>query len=65
MPEQDSDNGNYSNQGRRLGAMYIELALRGYYQGEYDADKLAEYLDVKVSDIDELEYWLSTRPSSR
>ncbi len=63
--EQDSDGGYYADRGRRLGVMYAELALRGYYQGEYDADKLAEYLDISVSDIDGLENWLSRRPSSQ
>lgn len=61
--EQDSDGGYYANRGRRLGTMYVELAFRGYHRELYDADKLAEYLDIRVSDIDGLENWLSKRLS--
>ena len=53
----------YSNQGTYLGAKYTALAFRGYYQGAYDVDQLADYLDVKASNVSGLEDWLSRRLS--
>ena len=64
-PDLSDDGDHYAIQGERLGAMYTELALRGYYRGAYDADQLAEYLDIKVSEADGLEDWLNGRLSPR
>ena len=54
----------YSNQGTYLGVKYTALAFRGYYQGVYDIEQLAEYLDIKASDVPGLESWLSSRLAS-
>ena len=51
----------YSNQGTYLGAKYSALAFRGYYQGAYDVDQLADYLDLKASSVSGLEDWLNRR----
>ena len=55
----------FANQGTYLGVKYAALAFRGYYQGAFDVDQLAEYLDIKTSSIDGLENWLARRLSSR
>ena len=58
--------GNYNyNQGTYLGAKYTALAFRGYYQGAYDVDQLSEYLDVRASNVTELERWLNRRLAFR
>ncbi len=54
----------YSNQGTYLGVKYTALAFRGYYQGAYDIEQLAEYLDIKASNIPGLESWLNRRLAS-
>ena len=55
----------YANQGTYLGTKYTALAFRGYYQGAYDVDQLAEYLDIKASNVGGLENWLTRRLSPR
>ena len=60
----ESRGGNYyATQGTYLGTKYATLAFKGYYQGSYDVDQLAEYLDIKASSVDGLESWLSRRLS--
>ena len=53
----------YSNQGTYLGVKYTALVFRGYYQGAYDVDQLAEYLDVKATSVPGMEDWLNRRLS--
>ena len=38
-----------------LGDEYITLVLRRYYEGHFEAEELAEYLDTKIGNIDRLE----------
>ena len=38
-----------------LGEEYISLVLSGFYQGKYEDEDLANYLDVKLGNIDRLE----------
>ena len=64
-PAKAPTGGNYfANQGTYLGTKYAALAFRGYYRGDYDVDQLAEYLDIKASNIAGLEQWLARRLSS-
>ncbi len=55
----------YANQGTYLGVKYAALAFRGYYQGAYGIDQLAEYLNIKASNISRLENWLTRRLAPR
>lgn len=65
---ESSDSGSggnyYYNQGTYLGVKYTALAFRGYYQGVYDIEQLAAYLDIKASNVPGLESWLNRRLAS-
>jgi Zn-dependent peptidase ImmA (M78 family) len=44
--------GNYYNSHHAyLGARYIDLAFTRYYQGRFDEDALAEYLNIKPKNL--------------
>ncbi|MDE2858906.1 MAG: XRE family transcriptional regulator [Chloroflexota bacterium] len=45
----------YRTKIRYLGEDYISLVLRRYYQGQFDEEDLANYLDTKPGNIDRLE----------
>ena len=48
----------YAVQRGNLGAKFTNLAFRGYYQGAYGIDQLAEYLDIRPPSIINWENWL-------
>lgn len=45
----------YRTKIRYLGEDYISLVLSRYYQGQFEDDDLAHYLDIKLGNIDRLE----------
>lgn len=47
----------YAIQRGNLGAKFTRLAFLGYYQGAYDVDQLAEYLDMRPPSVINLENW--------
>jgi len=51
----------YSTQGAYLGVKYIEKAFSCYYKNQITAERLADYLDVKVKNIDGMEALLYRR----
>lgn len=45
----------YRTKIRYLGEEYISLVLRRYYQGQFEEEDLANYLDTKLGNVDRLE----------
>jgi Zn-dependent peptidase ImmA (M78 family) len=51
-PKEAGSKGNYYNSHHAyLGARYIDLAFTRYYQGRFDEDALAEYLNIKPKNL--------------
>lgn len=49
----------YANQATYLGENYLKLVFNKYYQGQYDIERVADYLNIKkVAMVEELEKYL-------
>ena len=48
----------YATQATYLGETYLKLVFRKYYQGRLDIEQLADYLNVKVTNVMNLERFL-------
>ncbi|MDB9422589.1 XRE family transcriptional regulator [Microcystis aeruginosa CS-563/04] len=55
-----SSGGNYyANQATYLGENYLKLVFNKYYQGQYDIERVADYLNIKkVATVEQLEKYL-------
>src|SRR5262249_23688445 len=52
LKPKETNSGNYYNSHHAyLGARYIDLAFARYYQGRFDEDALAEYLNIKPKNL--------------
>ncbi|MFM7878249.1 MAG: ImmA/IrrE family metallo-endopeptidase [Microcystis panniformis] len=49
----------YANQATYLGENYLKLVFNKYYQGQYDIERVADYLNIKkVATVEKLEQYL-------
>jgi Zn-dependent peptidase ImmA (M78 family) len=49
----------YANQATYLGENYLKLVFNKYYQGQYDIERVADYLNIKkVAMVEQLEQYL-------
>lgn len=49
----------YANQATYLGKNYLKLVFNKYYQGQYDIERVADYLNIKkVATVEQLEQYL-------
>lgn len=49
----------YANQATYLGENYLKLVFKKYYQGQYDIERVADYLNIKkVATVEKLEQYL-------
>jgi Zn-dependent peptidase ImmA (M78 family) len=49
----------YANQAAYLGENYLKLVFNKYYQGQYDIERVADYLNIKkVATVEQLEQYL-------
>ena len=56
---QKSGGNPYANQATYLGENYLKLVFNKYYQGQYDIERVADYLNIKkVATVEKLEQYL-------